>query len=182
MQGVNISWFASWLAFLVLNLALAVRAHANQASRVTRQTIMTYSAWTFVVLANLSVMLWRGSHVWDGTDTATSLLVAAGLAATLLAAYPLGLGLGDPMVQGYLAVSFKAIPTLALAYKIFLMGGGGLSPVAVVTGHITVLARLGELWFSIKEAGWDRNRLGSAMSELANEGSWTVATLAWLIR
>jgi hypothetical protein len=50
-----------------------------------------------------------------------------------------------------------------------------------VTGHITILARLGQLCCSIKEAGWDRNRRGSALSELANKVSWLVATLVWLI-
>ena len=76
---------------------------------------------------------------------------------------------------------FKAIPQLALAYKIFMRGGAGLAGAAVITGHITILPRLGQLWFSIKEAGWDRNRHGSALSELANEASWLVATLVWLL-
>jgi len=181
-QGVNISWFLSWLAFLLLNLVLAFRAHVNQPSRVTLQTILSYTAWTAMVLADLGVMLWQGTNLWDGKDTVTALLVGAGLAVTLLVAYRLNLGLIDPMVKGYLAVAFKAIPQLALAYKIFMMGGRGLAPVAVVTGHITILTRLGQLWFSIKEAGWDRNRRGSALSELANEGSWLVATAAWLLR
>lgn len=182
MQGVNISWFLSWLAFLLLNLVLAFRAHRNLPSRVTRQTILSYAAWTLVVLADLGVMLWRGTHLWDGKDTITTLLVGGGLALTMLVAYRLNLGLVDPMVKGYLAVSFKAIPQLALAYKIMMVGGRGLAPVAVITGHITILTRLGQLWYSIKEAGWDRNRQGSALSELANEGSWIVATLAWLVR
>ena len=52
----------------------------------------------------------------------------------------------------------------------------------VVTGHITILARLGQLWSSIKETGWNRNRRGSALSELANEASWLAAILVWLIR
>jgi hypothetical protein len=181
MQGVNISWFMSWLAFLLLNLVLAMRAHRNQPSRVTLQTIMSYAAWTAMVVADMGVMLWRGTHVWDGTDTVTALLVGAGLVVILVVAYRLDLGIVDPMVKGYLAVAFKAIPQLALAYKIFMVGGRGLSPVAVVTGHITIMARLGQLWYSIKEAGWDRNRRGSALSELANEGSWLVATVAWLI-
>ncbi len=182
MQGVNISWFVSWLAFLLLNLVLAIRAHQNQASRVTLQTILSYAAWTAMVMADLGVMLWRGTHIWDRTDSVTALLVIAGLTVTMLVAYRLNLGLIDPMVKGYLAVAFKAIPQLALAYKIMMVGGRGLAPVAVITGHITILTRLGQLWYSIKEAGWDRNRQGSALSELANEGSWLVATAAWLMR
>jgi hypothetical protein len=40
-QGVNVSWLASWLAFLLVNLALTIRAHRSQPSRVTLQTILT---------------------------------------------------------------------------------------------------------------------------------------------
>ena len=28
-QGLNISWLASWLAFLLINLALTIRAHRS---------------------------------------------------------------------------------------------------------------------------------------------------------
>jgi hypothetical protein len=181
-QGVNISWFLSWLIFLLLNLILCIRAHQNQPSRITFQTIFSYAAWTFVVAADLAVMLWKGTHVWGRTDTITTTIVGLGAALTLAMSYRLELGLVDPMVKGWLAVFFKAIPQLALAYKIFLRGGAGLAAAAVITGHITILSRLGQLWFSIKEAGWDRNRRGSAFSELANEASWLVATLVWLVR
>jgi hypothetical protein len=181
-QGVNISWFLSWLIFLLLNLVLCIRAHQNQPSRITLQTILSYAAWTFVVAADLSVMLWKGTHVWGRTDTITATIVGLGVALTLALSYRLELGLVDPMVKGWLAIFFKAIPQLALAYKIFLRGGAGLAAAAVITGHITILSRLGQLWFSIKEAGWDRNRRGSALSELANEASWLVATLVWMVR
>ncbi len=181
-QGVNLSWFLCWLIFLLLNLVLTIRAHQNQPSRVTLQTILSYVAWTVVVAADLAVMLWKGTHIWDGTDNVTTGLVTLGAVFTLFIAYRLELGLVDPMVKGWLAVFFKAIPQLALAYKIYEMGGHGLAAAAVITGHVTILARLGQLWFSIKEAGWDRNRRGSALSELANEGSWLIATLVWLVR
>jgi hypothetical protein len=181
-QGVNISWFLSWLIFLLLNLVLCIRAHQNQPSRITLQTILSYAAWTFVVAADLSVMLWKGTHVWGRTDTITATIVGLGVALTLALSYRLELGLVDPMVKGWLAIFFKAIPQLALAYKIFLRGSAGLAAAAVITGHITILSRLGQLWFSIKEAGWDRNRRGSALSELANEASWLVATLVWMVR
>lgn len=181
-QGVNLTWFVSWLIFLLLNLALCIRAHKNQPSRVTLQTILSYAAWTVVVAADLAVMLWKGTHVWGETDTVTVITVGLGVALTVGLAFRLELGLVDPMVKGWLAVFFKAIPQLALAYKIYMRGGAGLAAAAVITGHITILARLGQLWFSIKEAGWDRNRRGSALSELANEISWLIATLVWLVR
>jgi hypothetical protein len=87
-----------------------------------------------------------------------------------------------PHDQGRAGGIFKAVPQLALAYKIFMQGGAGLAAAAVITGHVTILSRLGLLWFFIKEAGWDRNRRGSALSELANETSWLIATIVWLIR
>lgn len=178
-QGVSISWFACWQVFLVLNLVLAIRAHRNQPSRVTLQTILSYVAWITMVTLDLGVMFWKGTGTWNGRDTATLVLAAIGIVATLIVSRRKQLAIADPMVKGYLAVFFKAIPQLALAYNIFMVGGAGLAGMAVVTGHITILTRLGQLWFSIREAGWDRNRIGSAISELANEGSWIVATIVW---
>ena len=43
-QGLNISWLASWLAFLLINLALTIKAHRVRPSRVTLQTVCSYSA------------------------------------------------------------------------------------------------------------------------------------------
>jgi len=179
-QGVSISWFACWQVFLVLNLVLAIRAHRNQPSRVTFQTILSYVAWVTMVTLDLGVMFWKGTGTWNERDTATVIFAAIGIVATLAVARRKKLTITDPMVKGYLAVFFKAVPQLALACNMLIVGGAGLASMAVVTGHITILTRLGQLWFSIREAGWDRNRVGSAISEIANEGSWIVATVIWL--
>jgi hypothetical protein len=179
-QGVSISWFGFWLAFLLVNLVLGVRAHKTQPSRVTLQTIISYSVWTLMVTADLTVMIAKGTGTWDVHDTRTAVLAGLGIVVVLSTAKLKNLSITDPMVKGWLAVFFKGVPQLVLAYKIFLVGGGGLAGVAVLTGHITILTRLGQLYFSIKEAGWDRNRTGSAISELANEVSWVIATIVWL--
>jgi hypothetical protein len=181
-QGVSITWFGFWEVFLVLNLVLALRAHRNQPSRVTLQTIFSYSLWTVMVTLDLGVMIVKGTGTWNGRDTATVALAASGIAVTLLVAFLNQLGIADPIVKGYLAVCFKAVPQLIMAYNIFVMGGAGLAGTTVVTGHITVLTRLGQLMFSIREAGWDRNRQGSAISEIANEASWFICTMVWLVR
>ena len=179
-QGVSISWFSFWLAFLLVNLVLGVRAHKTQPSRVTLQTIISYSVWTLMVAADLTVMIAKGTGTWDVHDTRTAVLAGLGIVVVLPTAKLKNLSITDPMVKGWLAVFFKGVPQLVLAYKIFLVGGGGLAGVAVLTGHITILTRLGQLYFSIKEAGWDRNRTGSAISELANEVSWVIVTIVWL--
>ncbi len=181
-QGVSISWFGFWLAFLLVNLVLAVRAHKTQPSRVTLQTIISYSVWTLMVAADLIVMIAKGTGTWDVHDTRTAVFAGLGIAVVLSAAKLRNFSIADPIVKGWLAVFFKGVPQLVLAYKFFLVGGGGLAGAAVITGHITILTRLGQLYFSIKEAGWDRNRTGSAISELANEISWILVTLIWLWR
>jgi hypothetical protein len=181
-QGVSISWYGSWEVFLLLNLVLAIRAHRNQASRVTFQVVMSYVLWVVMVTLDLGVMVAKNMGTWNGRDTATALCAAVGVATTLVVASHKRLAITDPMVKGYLAIFFKAVPQLILAYNVFMVGGNGLAAVAVATGHVTIFIRLGQLFFSIREAGWDRNRIGSAISEIANETSWIIVTIIWFFR
>jgi energy-converting hydrogenase Eha subunit A len=180
-QGVSLSWFVFWEVFLVLNLVLAVRAHRNQPSRVTRQTIVSYVLWTAVIALDLGAILWKSTGMWNERDTATAVIALVGIVGTLTVAYYNRLTITDPIVKGYLAVFFKAVPQLVLAYNMLVLGSDGLAGEAIIAGHITILTRLGQLWFSIKEAGWDRNRMGSAISEIANQGSWIIVTIIWLM-
>lgn len=179
-QGVNISWLVSWLTFLVINLALTIRAHRSQPSRVTLQTVLTYTAWTMAIASCLAVMLWRATELWDRKDTVTTMVVGLGVLLTWVQAHRLGLPLTDPLVHGFFAVCFIGLPQVTLAYKIFLVGGEGLAGGMLLAGHIGITTRLGQLWFAIREAGWDRNRQGAALGEIANEATWLLVTLAWL--
>lgn len=180
-QGVSMSWFIFWEIFLIINLILALKAHKNQPSRVTWQTIGSYTLWVIMVTADLGVMVWKGTGTWSKNDTITAIIAGTGILATLIIAMRNSNGINDPIAKGWLAVFFKATPQLMMAIKIMSVGAAGLAGTTVITGHITVLTRLGQLAFSIKEAGWDRNRKGSAISELANEGSWVITTIAWLM-
>lgn len=180
-EGVSITWFAFWEIFLIINLRLAVNAHRNQPSRVTMQTIAVYALSTVIAAGCLGVLLWHGTAGWNPRDTLTTAITGVGIAMVLVYGRRQRLTLADPMVRGYLAVLFKCIPQLTLAYNIALVGGDGISSVGIVAGHVSICTRLGQLWFSLREAGWDRNRIGSMVSEVANEGSWIVATVAWLL-
>jgi hypothetical protein len=173
---------ASWLAFLLINLALTMRAHHSQPSRVTLQTVLSYAAWTTAIAACLGALLWKGADLWDAKDTLTAIMVGVGLLITVLWAIRLGLNLTDPLVIGSFAVCFIGLPQLTLAYKIYVVGGEGMAGAMLLAGHIGIGTRLGQLWFAIREAGWDRNRKGAALSELANETTWLLVTMAWLIR
>jgi len=180
-QGVNVSWLASWLTFLVINLELTLRAHRSRPSRVTLQTVITYGAWTTVIAANLALLLWRGTEAWDGKDTLTAAMVGMGLLLTLLYARSRRLGFTDPLVNAGFGMCFIGLPQVTLAYKIFTVGGAGLAGGMLLAGHIGITTRLGQLLFAIREAGWDRNRLAAALSEVANEGTWLLVTAAWLV-
>jgi len=180
-QGLNVSWLASWLTFLVINLELTLRAHRSRPSRVTRQTVLTYGAWTAVIAANLALLLWKGPERWDSKDTVTAVVVGAGLLLTLLYARRRGLRFTDPLVNAGCGMCFIGLPQLTLAYKIFTVGGEGLAGAMLLAGHIGIITRLGQLLFAIREAGWDRNRQAAALSEVANESTWLLVTVAWLV-
>jgi hypothetical protein len=179
--GVSVSWFAFWAAFLVINFRLARRAHRAWPSRVTLQTVIVYAMWASIIALDLGVMLVRGQGRWTEIDTLTTLIAGAGVAVTLVLARARRTTIADPIVRGWLAVFFKAVPQLTLAWNIYRVGGAGLSPLSVIAGHVTICTRLGQLALAIREAGFDRNRLGSALSEVANEASWIVATVVWLL-
>jgi hypothetical protein len=179
-QGLNISWLASWLAFLLINLALIIKAHRVRPSRVTRQTVCAYGAWTFVIAANLTLLLWEGTEVWDAKDWVTTIVVILGLLVTLAWSRWQGLPWTDPLVSGLFGVCFIGLPQVTLAYKIYQVGGSGLAAGMLLAGHVAIMTRLGQLWFAIREAGWDRNRLGAAVSEAANEITWLLVSIAWL--
>ncbi len=179
-QGVSVSWYAFWEMFLALNLWLAYRSHKAEPSRVTSQTLAAYGLWVVVVGADIGAMLWRDASTWDMRDNVTAALATSGILATIMVGRQQKLGVSDPMIKGWLALFFKAVPQLVLAWKITADGNGGLAGPTLLVGHVTVLTRLGQLRFAIKEAGWDRNRKGSALSEVGNELSWIVVTAMWL--
>jgi hypothetical protein len=181
-QGVPIFWLASWLAFLVINLALTIRAHRGRPSRVTLQAVASYALWTIIIASDLAVLFFKGTDIWGDRDTVTAIIVGVGIAITLFAASRTGRGLSDPMVHGYFGILFIGIPQVTLAYTILQEGGQGLAGPALLASNISILVRLALLGFTIAEAGWDRNRKGAAMSECANEITWLLVTLAWLAR
>jgi len=178
-QGVSVSWFGAWQVFLLLNLWLAWHAHKAAPSRISVQVLTIYIALSVMVTANLAVMFVRGTGVWTELDTLTAVLAAIGVFTTLVIGK---FDLSNPLVKGWLAVFFKAAPQVILAWSIWRYGGEGVSWIAVIAGHVMILTRLGQLYFSVREAGWDKNRIGLLISEGSNELSWILATGVWMVR
>jgi hypothetical protein len=180
-EGVSMTWLVFWGVFLLINLSLSIRAHDVQPSRITRQTVITYATWSAMMILDVAVYAWHDPDIWTAIDTWTTLAALAGIAVTLLIGRRRRLSVFDPVIRGYLAVFFKGVPQLTLAVNILMVGGAGVSVFGILTGHITICSRLGQLVMSLREAGWDRNRKGSLISEIANEGSWIVVTIAWFV-
>lgn len=179
-EGVSMSWFAAWEVFLVMNLWLAWQAHRARPSLVTGQTFAIYAFYAALIALDLAALLLRKSWTWTGSDSLTAALVVSGCVVTLVAGAARGQSIRNPLVMGALAVFFKAVPQLVLAWNIYRAGGAGLALTAIVAGHVTILMRLAQLGIAIREAGWDRNRIGSFISEVPNELSWIVVTAVWL--
>jgi len=181
LQGVLIAEFILINAFAAINLRLAIGAHWVKPSRVTRQTVIVYSFWTIMIAVCIISVLATGQYKWDGNDTVAITVGALGSFAVVAIGW-LGyqLSIADPIVRGYLAMVLKSWPQLALAWKIGTDGGAGLPLLALALGHVTILIRMAQLVFSIREAGWDRNRRGSMISEIGNELSWIIVTIVWL--
>lgn len=181
-QGVSPTWYVSWLVFLMANLAIEMHAHHKSPSKNTHRIIISYLLWTAMVLLDLAVIVWRGIARWSDYDSITTALVLVGVITTLFVSTFFKRGVFDPIVHGLFATFFKTIPQSILAAKIFMDGRGELAGLAIIVGHITVLTRLGQHAYVIREAGWERNRVGSAISEIGNWLSWLLVTLAWLAR
>ncbi len=85
------------------------------------------------------------------------------------------------MVKAFFAIAYKSVPQVLLAWKFLAEGASGTPGLSIIVGHATILVRLGQIYFMVREAGLDRNRVWLAVSETANELSWVIATIAWLI-
>jgi len=179
IEGVSVTWIALWLAFLVVNLVLAVGALRAHPDRVIRQTVVIYAVWSVVCAVNLVYLLGAGV-AWSDVDTVTAAITGTGGLAAMLVGRASGIGVSDPYVRAAFAVCCKAVPQITLAWNIYRDGGAGVAAFAIVTGHLTIGLRLWQVAYSIREAGWDRHRIGIAVGEAANEASWIVTTVVWL--
>ena len=180
VHGVSIVQFILAAAFVVFNLFLSLGAHRAQPSRVTKQAVVTYAVWIFMLSAVVFAVGTNNAYQWSIQDTVTLAAAAVLVAGTLVITWQLRRSVQDPMVLAFLAIACKAIPQLLLVWKILEEGGSGIPLVSVLVGHVTILVRLGQIYFMVREAGWERNRTWLAVSEGAAEITWIAATIAWI--
>lgn len=179
-QGMTLVLYVCVDTFIFFNLLLAHQAHAEVPSRETKQTLIIYYVWLVVISTHLVILSIFGK--WTSTDSVATFFLIV-LSALVIAWQKLnGKGIKDAMTRGYLALCAKSVPQLYLAFCIFRDGGGdGLGAWFVWGGHIAVLTRIAILVKAGNKSNWNRNIVGSLVSESGNEISWIVVTIVWLI-
>lgn len=121
------------------------------------------------------------AYRWNEKDTTTLVTALVLTVIVLVVSYVRHLTISDPMVKAFFAIAYKSVPQVLLAWKFLAEGASGTPGLSIIVGHATILVRLGQIYFMVREAGLDRNRVWLAVSETANELSWVIATIAWLI-
>lgn len=179
VTGSSIVQFSLVATYLLFHLALGIGAHRAAPSRVTRQAIFTYAFWFVLIVAIIGAAGTNPAYRWNEKET-TQLLTAAVLTiAVLIVSAIQDRKMSDPMVKALFAIAYKSVPQVLLAWKFLAEGASGTPGLSVVVGHLTILIRLGQIYFMVKEAGWDRNRIWLAVSETLNEASWIIASAVW---
>lgn len=183
VEGISPTWLIFGELFCVINATLALLGWRSTPSRATLQLLITHTGWTLGIGLLIALLAVRFDEVgWGWYDSLASICVAIGAAIILAIATRRKLSLTDPMIRGWLAAIFRGIPHAAMAYKIFLVSGGGIAPLTIWIAHMTTLIRIGQLGFAVREAGWDRARRGMAIAEGGNELTWMLVTIIWLVR
>lgn len=190
-HGATIVWYASFAAFLTLNIFLSIPPYLAKRSWVTIQPLISYGCYMVVILSNIGAILWRGKEAirWTTSDQLTVFICIVGIAMTfLISRYGYNLPTSDPITRGIYALFFKTVPQFLLAWNIFMAGGQELTWIALLMGHCTIFIRI----FQIREAmitmqkspeveAKRRYLIGSIISEVGNEVSWIAVTATWLL-
>ena len=181
-QGVSASMFLFTDIFFSLLCWMAIIANKKLPGRMAKETIVVYAMSVIVYSVLLIETYVKAPVFWEMSDWLTAGLVAAGIVVIVAVKGIKKWELAEPYLKTGLAMVFKAIPQLLLAWKIFQVGGGGVSGLWILSFHCFTISRLVPLVILNRESKWDRTRKSMFLSEIANEVSWLAVTLAWLLR
>lgn len=176
-QGLSLSMFVFAFLFVSINLTLGIGAHRVRASAVTKQILIILIIGVIVYFLFSLILAIKAEVIWDKNDTITTIIVIIFSLVNFLYSRYKKLNFFDPLIKGNYSLIFKSIPQLFLAYKISQNGGSGLGIIFIISFHALTLARIFQIFQSIAEAGWDKNRIGLAVSEIGNEITWTIVTI-----
>jgi hypothetical protein len=180
-EGQLLSLFVSLEIYLCFHIILALRAHRALPSRVALQALAMYWVWFLLIGTNIVALFINGEYEWSTNDTRTTALVSVGVVTVLVFVTLRSVPLLDPVVMSFLAMTFKVLPQIVMAFEVARVGGAGLPGISIVISVFTLSVRVGLLWLSILEAGWERNRTWLFISEVMNGLSWALVIFVWLI-
>jgi hypothetical protein len=179
--GMTVTWSSFCTAFVLVNFFLALGAYKQSRSRKAGQVVLVYANWVLLWLTLAIIIGIKG--VWSAKDTLLTILILISMSVLLIVRRKESLvaTVSEPITRGIMSLLFKSVPQLFLAYCIVAAGSkAGLSWISLIVGHITIWARLLEICLAARQDGWSRRNIGLVISEVGNELSWLVATIAWL--
>lgn len=179
-EGVTINWFLCAYIFIALNLYLSYGTYRRVKSRETLQAFLIYLNWGFLGLALLTISFLRCSWINVDTYIFSAVIILSGI--VIVVGYAKGRNINDPTVKGLLVGLFRVVPHLYMSWCIIQAGSGdGIATKAIWAANITASTRIVTLVFSGRKAKWEKGVVASLLSEIANESSWILVTVVWLI-
>jgi hypothetical protein len=180
VRGMTITWLLFADVFILLNLWLTMKTHQSTKSRASFQTLFIYANWAVLVTPMVIISFIKCK--WTEQDSIVSAIILATATAIITVAVMRKKSLLDPRIRGVLVGLFRMVPHLYLSYVIINAGSsGGMASKTILAANITSSARIWTIISSGRKFGWDKNMKTSLLSEIANEGSWLVVTLVWLL-
>lgn len=175
-QGLTLVLYVNFLVYVTLNLFLALAAYRKNRDEIRKYIVVVFSQW--IIFLTLILFLGLGKIVWRESDTIISAIIL-GLSVVTIIKFR---GINNPFSKGWLAVWFKSVPQLWLAYTIYSAGGGnGLPIITLIAGHLTAIPRLGNVIWAGSRGGWDESIKGLLLGEGMNVLTWFVVTVVWLL-
>jgi hypothetical protein len=179
-EGVILTSFLLVDIYSVFMLNLSWRAHKAAPSRMTRQMVWVWIIGVALYTLFTVIFLFKAPVVWNANDNVNAVNAIIGAVGAIALVFAKRLPWTHPDVRMNLAISFRVIPQVMLALNIFASGSSkGLATEFVISFHLLVACRIGNLIYMIKESGKDRNRQCMLITESLGWATWCLVTVAW---
>jgi uncharacterized membrane protein YdcZ (DUF606 family) len=182
VEGISLAQYAAFGLGFSVQLMLALAALNQKRTRLMVQLAILFGTWTFFSGMLCAVVIFGTDYRWSPTDTNITLFSVAGIGMTMIYMVVSGKPLSDAAVKGWMNIILKSIPQFMLASKVWADGSGGLTEVAIVTGSLSIISRLGPLTHMLLTTGGVRDEKWLWVTDAVNLASWLSVTVVWFLR
>jgi hypothetical protein len=177
IKGVSLAQYLAFGLGFAVQFLLAVAGYRKQPSRLLAQLLVVFGTWTILAAMLVMVVSFGTPYRWSYYDSTIAWLSAIGLGLVAIYAIPTHVSITDAAIKGLINIVLKSIPQFLLVETIWHEGSSAISIVAIVTGHISIVSRLGPmLWHS---KGSTREQKWLMVTDAFNLVSWAAVTMAW---